>query len=191
MNKKAMEKKFAEQASGEMDEAQALGRDGEKQGEPLARRISGNEAIQIEPLDKAGMEARKTTTRMGLIGQYQLDSAFIGVAKLAMILGRSPSAIYADMRAGRFFLPYRLFNKTPMICVDDLVAWFASGSDVVPAFGSKPEPREARSPSDAADGAKRALSLEEVNAAVEKVADDAMRAAGIDPSKRRRRRQRP
>ena len=121
---------------------------------------------------------------MWLVARYKLDSALIGVSQLAMILGRSPSAIYADIRAGRFVLPYRYFNKTPMVCIDDLVEWYCSASRVVPAFGARPEFPAAQ---ELDDGDGRALSRDEVNAAIEKAADDACRAMGVDPSSRRRR----
>lgn len=137
-----------------------------------------------DPTGQVDSAARKTTVRMRLIAQYKLNSAFIGVSQLATILGRSTSAIYADIRAGRFMLPYRYFNKTPMVCIDDLVEWYCSASRVVPAFGARPE---FPAPTEGEDGGGRALSWDEVNAAIDKAADDASRAVGVDPSSRRRR----
>lgn len=126
--------------------------------------------------------------RSRLIAQYGLGSEYIGVSKLGEILGLSPSAIYGHMRAGRFFLPYRLFNAAPKIFIDDLVEWHWSGRGVVPAYGEKPWRETSREHEAGTGDAGRGLTKSEVNEAVDKAANDALRSMGIDPSKRRRRR---
>lgn len=75
--------------------------------------------------------------RARLSAQYRLDSEYLSVGQIARILGLSPSAIHADMRSGRFFLPYRLFDLAPKIFIDDLVEWRCSGHGVVPACCGK------------------------------------------------------
>lgn len=136
--------------------------------------------------------ARRVWARKHLIATYKLDSAFIGVTQLALLLGIAPSTIYTHMRAGRFFLPYRLFNATPKVCIDDLIEWYCSGESVVPAYGAKPARFPKPFQEDASDEHpgeqfKRGLSREEVNAAMDKAADDALRALGIDPASKRKR----
>jgi len=145
-------------------------------------------SAQSTPLDGAPDAAAlaRENHRSRLVAQYNLESEYIGVVKLARILGLSASAIYSLIRAGRFFLPYRLFNAAPKIFIDDLVEWHCSGQGVVPAFGAKPSLETAVDDEDGAGGKGRALSRAEVNEAVEKAAEHAMRSMGIDPSARRR-----
>lgn len=66
-----------------------------------------------------------------LMARLGVDAALIGVPKLARILGIAPSTIYAYMRSGRFFMPYRLVNGSPMVRVDDLIDWYASADGEV------------------------------------------------------------
>jgi hypothetical protein len=122
--------------------------------------------------------------RVRLIARYQLDSEYIGVTQLGLILGMSPSSIYAHIRAGTFFLPYRLFNATPKIFIDDLVEWHCSGVGVAQAFAPRPEKRQAPIVNGVGQEV-RALSRQELNEAVDQAAAHALRSMGIDPSSRR------
>ncbi|MGF6273872.1 hypothetical protein ABIB38_002250 [Massilia sp. UYP11] len=160
--------------------------------DPQEREAEAGHAADASPVQNpsetpnvAGM-AQRDRYRAKLIAQYKLDSEYIGVSQLARILGISPSAIYGHMRSGRFFLPYRMFNAAPKIFIDDLVEWHCSGRGVVPAFGAKPWRELAGDDQEGDGGEGRALSKAEVDAAVHKAADDAMRSMGIDPSSRRR-----
>jgi hypothetical protein len=156
--------------------------------EELARPCCSSEAEpNAAPAEADGNPLERYRAR--LAAQYGLDCEYIGVSQLAQILGVSPSAIYGHMRAGRFFLPYRMFNAAPKIFIDDLVAWQCSGSGVVPAFGPKPR-RDAPAREDD-DWRGKSLTQTEVDAAVNQAADDALRSMGIDPSKRRRKRRAP
>lgn len=132
--------------------------------------------------DLASVASRAEKLRGRLIARYQLDSEYIGVTQLGLILGMSPSSIYAHIRAGTFFLPYRLFNATPKIFIDDLVEWHCSGVGVAPAFAPKPEKRQAPN---VGGQEVRALSRQEINDAVDQAAAHALRSMGIDPSSRR------
>jgi predicted DNA-binding transcriptional regulator AlpA len=135
-------------------------------------------------------EDQMRAMRMWYVTRFKLTSAFLGVSQLATILGMASSTIYTLMRAGRFFLPYRMMNASPRVWIDDLVAWHLSEVGAAQAFGQKPSRRRAASVvADAAgaDAGSRALSRAQVDAAVSKAADDALRAAGIDPLARRRR----
>ncbi len=136
-----------------------------------------------------GARCNIEAAREALSRRHGLRSEFVGVGKLSKILGIAPATIYGHMRTGRFFLPYRLFNVSPMVSLDDLARWYGSEAGVVPAFGAKP----ARKPAwmredDDHEGREegRGLTQAEVNAEIEKAAAAAMREMGLEPSKRRR-----
>lgn len=78
------------------------------------------EAVEHE-LDKAA--ARKAEIRAALVRDFHVEAAFVGVPKLARILGLAPSTIYAHVRAGVFFIPHRMMNTTTMFLLDDVVDW--------------------------------------------------------------------
>jgi predicted DNA-binding transcriptional regulator AlpA len=59
-----------------------------------------------------------------LSSRFQIDALLVPVPKLARALGLSPSTVYAYMRQGTFFLPFRMVNTTPMVRLDDLVDWY-------------------------------------------------------------------
>ncbi len=122
--------------------------------------------------------ARKTYVRMMLIHQFHLESAFIGVPKLAAILGVSPSTVWGYMREGKFFIPYRMFNKTPMVCVDDLVDWYCAPQDVI---AQRPAPILAR-PAVPIEGD---ACLGKREADVEDAVARALASIGIDPKSKR------
>jgi len=169
-----------QEGEGERASVVAFARDGEAR----ARSELSDSAIDAE---------RMRAMRMWYVGRFKLTSAFLGVSQLANILGMAPSTIYSLIRAGRFFLPHRMMNASPRVWIDDLVAWHLSGEGPAAALGREPsKPREAPANPDAEGEGKggRALTRAEVNAAVSKAADDALRAAGIDPATRRRRKAR-
>ena len=170
----------------DQDQGKGLGVDPQERGAEAGHAADASPTPNpSETPNVAGM-AQRDRYRAKLIAQYKLDSEYIGVSQLATILGLSPSAIYGHMRTGRFFLPYRMFNAAPKIFIDDLVEWHCSGRGVVPAFGSKPWRETVRDEEGDEGSEGRALSREEVNAAIDKAADDAMRSMGIEPRKRRR-----
>lgn len=73
----------------------------------------------------------RNSTLETLMTRLGVEAALIGVPKLARILGIAPSTIYAYIRSGRFFMPYRLVNGSPMVRVDDLIQWYASADGEV------------------------------------------------------------
>lgn len=184
--RRGQEQKQGQDRDHGQEQGQGLARDPQEIGPEAGRAADAAPALNpFEAPNVAGV-AQRDRYRAKLIAQYKLDSEYVGVSQLARILGLSSSAIYGHMRGGRFFLPYRMFNAAPKIFIDDLVEWHCSGKGVVPAFGAKP----CREPAGDGDegGEGRALSKAEVDAAVHKAADDAMRSMGIDPCKRGRRR---
>lgn len=91
----------------------------------------GDDGQATASISRVDMEAAKRThVRMTLVQQFHVESAFIGVPKLATILGLSPSTVWGYMREGKFFIPYRMFNKSPMVCIDDLVEWYCAPDGV-------------------------------------------------------------
>jgi predicted DNA-binding transcriptional regulator AlpA len=81
------------------------------------------------PKGDAGLGGAEIAAMQSLMARLGLDSALVGVPKLARLLGMGASTLYAYIRVGTFFLPYRLVNGTPMVRVDDVIAWYRdSGS---------------------------------------------------------------
>lgn len=71
-------------------------------------------------------QRRRAEVRAMLMSEFGIDSVFVGVPKLARILGLASSTIYGYMRRRVFFIPYRMINTTPMVRIDDLVHWYCS-----------------------------------------------------------------
>lgn len=121
---------------------------------------------------------RRLFIRMTLINDYRLSSAFIPVPKLALILGMSPSTIWSHMRQKRFPIPYRLFNTTPMVCIDDLVDWYCAKDDLI-IPDSAPAPRRSAKQEAEDEGRRRSAETEDLVA-------NALASLGINPRRRKR-----
>jgi len=81
---------------------------------------------------KAAAE-RRVECLDALMRRFGIDSALIGIPKLARALGMGSSTLYTYMRCGTFFMPYRMVNGTPMVKVDDFIDWYLSSEgDVRP-----------------------------------------------------------
>lgn len=74
------------------------------------------------------LEIEREALRERLRREFHITALFIPVKTVAAVLGLSASTIYAYIRTGEFFLPYRLINKTPMVALDDLVNWCLQSS---------------------------------------------------------------
>lgn len=122
--------------------------------------------------------SRRLFIRMTLINDYRLSSAFIPVPKLALILGISPSTIWSHMRQQKFPIPYRMFNTTPMVCIDDLVDWYCAKDDLIFPDETPPTTRSAKN--EAEDERRRR------DAETDDIVANALASLGIDPSRRRR-----
>ena len=84
-----------------------------------------------------------------LAREFNIDAALVGVPKLSRVIGLSPSTIYAHMRAGKFPIRYRVINKTPLVSLDDLAAWYCQPSpDLAPPEPLPPTERCMPSPED-------------------------------------------
>lgn len=91
--------------------------------------------VQFDPA-----EARKSAVRAALLRDFHIEAAFVGVPKLARILGLAPSTIYAHVRAGVFFIPHRMMNTTTMFLVDDVVDWICREPERARPAAVAPEP---------------------------------------------------
>lgn len=91
--------------------------------------------VEEEILQDGGQapSAQKIECLDTVMRRFGIDSALIGVPKLARALGMGASTIYTYMRVGTFFMPYRMVNGTPMVKVDDFIDWYInSDGDVRP-----------------------------------------------------------
>jgi hypothetical protein len=86
-----------------------------------------------QPTEEQAFDAKAKAVgeaRAWLAGAFCIESAFIGVPKLSRILGIATTTIHGYLRAGTFFIPCRLFNKTPMFSLDDVARWYVAGGEV-------------------------------------------------------------
>lgn len=91
------------------------------------------EQSTIKPTEEQAFDAKSkavSEARAWLASAYCIESAFLGVPKLTRILGISTTTIHRYLRAGTFFIPCRLFNKTPMFSLDDVARWYLAGGEV-------------------------------------------------------------
>jgi hypothetical protein len=70
--------------------------------------------------------AERDRARDMLAARYGIKSAFVRVGCLAEVLGMAEPTIYAHMRTGAFFMPFRRLNSTPVVKLDDLVEWYCA-----------------------------------------------------------------
>lgn len=89
---------------------------------------SNDHPIEAQALDAKGQAVGEA--RAWLASAFCIESAFIGVPKLSRILGIATTTIHGYLRAGTFFIPCRLFNKTPMFSLDDVARWYVGGGAV-------------------------------------------------------------
>lgn len=145
--------------------------------DPAAQWVEGGEA---SPGDEGVTRLARPTdwTRERLAKEYGLTAAFVGVAKLAAVLGIAPSTIYGHMRAGRFFLPYRMLNASPMVRVDDLADWLGSPDGVVAPGEARLGRRRAGRPSEEGESSAK---HGESDARVDKIVAAALRSMGMEP----------
>lgn len=128
----------------------------------------------------ARRERRRDAVRARIVQDFHVESAFVGVPKLSKILGLAPATIYGYMRQGKFFIPYRMFNTSPMVSLEDLVDWHCSGEGVEPAAGAAPV-----APEPPRRGPKPSGAPIDPEAEADRIVAEALAAVGVDPSSRR------
>ena len=105
------------------------------------RSIRERESRMNDKLDDGcSNQGRRAASMESLLLRHGIESALVGVPKLARVLGMGASTIYTYIREGRFFLPYRMVNATPMVKVDDLVEWYLSADGEVSPSKQAPLP---------------------------------------------------
>jgi hypothetical protein len=125
--------------------------------------------------------SRRAWVRTTLIQEYRLASALIGVPKLALIMGLSPSTIWSHMRQRKFPIPYRMVNTTPMVGIDDLVDWYCARDDLIFPAEADAEPTLRASPRDKAEEERKRRDDD-----TDAIVNDALAKLGIPPRRRRR-----
>lgn len=164
-----------EEAAREVARAGQDANDGQRPSAPTP--VAGSGVEKDAAFD--AQARRRLFIRMTLISDYRLSSAFISVPKLALILGMSPSTIWSHMRQKKFPIPYRMFNTTPMVCIDDLVDWYCDKDDLI--LPDETEGRLALAKPDA-DEERRRLEDE-----TDGIVANALASLGIAPRRRRHR----
>lgn len=61
-----------------------------------------------------------------LLTRHGIDTAMISIPKVARVLGYAPATLYGYIKAGSFFLPYRVVQGSPMVAADDFLDWCSS-----------------------------------------------------------------
>jgi DNA-binding CsgD family transcriptional regulator len=125
--------------------------------------------------------SRRAWVRATLIQEYRLASALIGVPKLALIMGLSPSTIWSHMRQRKFPIPYRMVNTTPMVGIDDLVDWYCARDDLIFPAEADAEPTLRASPRDEAEEERKRRDDD-----TDAIVNEALAKLGIPPRRRRR-----
>lgn len=76
------------------------------------------------------METIQSSTKEMLKDKFEIDGPFVKVMQLSAVLGVDSSTIYRAIRAGRFMIPHHLILSSPVVKLDDFVAWYDQGANV-------------------------------------------------------------
>lgn len=148
-------------------------------------RCSSNEDAGTGTLSLAATEqAERMRVKLMLVRDFKVQSAFINVTKLAQILGISPSTIWRQMRNRQFFIPYQIFNFTPMVCIDDLIEWYCSRHRLSVQEAAEIEERE-RDEKEETSHARRMKDEARSRARAATIVEDAMAALGLAGNSKR------
>lgn len=109
-----------------------------------------------------------------LLTRHGIDTAMISIPKVARVLGYAPATLYGYIKAGSFFLPYRIVQGSPMVAADDFLDWCSSREcEVSPQAPAKqqeesevdlPETRGRRSVDERRDDAEKIRAKMEARA---------------------------
>jgi predicted DNA-binding transcriptional regulator AlpA len=70
------------------------------------------------------MEEDQIKTMAMLKERFGIVGPFVRVMQLAAVLGVDSSSIYRAMKEGRFMMPYQMIMASPVVKLDDFVAWY-------------------------------------------------------------------
>ena len=76
------------------------------------------------------MQTVQSSTKEMLKEKFGIEGPFVKVMQLSAVLGVDSSTIYRAIRAGRFMIPHHLILSSPVVKLDDFVAWYDKGTTV-------------------------------------------------------------
>ena len=76
------------------------------------------------------MEDEQVSVRVMLKEKFGIVGPFVKVMQLSAVLGVDASTIYRAMRAGRFMIPHTMIMASPVVKLDDFVAWFIKSNPI-------------------------------------------------------------
>lgn len=99
-----------------------------REGITVASAMNGERAewVKVHP-DRTREELARRSCLDMLMERFGIDAALVSVPKLAKAIGMSRSAIYASLKADKFFISHRMVGQSPMFTVDDVVSWYRGG----------------------------------------------------------------
>lgn len=132
-------------------------------------------AVNNTESDQSGISRRERFQL--LLTRHGIDTAMISIPKVARVLGYAPATLYGYIKAGSFFLPYRIVQGSPMVAADDFLDWCSSRAcEVSPQAPAKqqdeesevdlPETRGRRSVDERSDDAEKIRAKMEARASV-------------------------
>ena len=98
-------------------------------------------AVNNTESDQSGISRRERFQL--LLTRHGIDTAMISIPKVARVLGYAPATLYGYIKAGSFFLPYRIVQGSPMVAADDFRDWCSSREcEVSPQAPAKQQEEE-------------------------------------------------
>ena len=76
--------------------------------------------------------------------KFGIDAPLVSLAQVAKVLGMSRQWVYAQIKAGEFFLPLRMAGATPLVPVDALIDWYLGRPGVFGSVAVQAAPRAAK-----------------------------------------------
>lgn len=80
-----------------------------------------------------------------MMANFGVDAALVSVPKLSKVLGIAPSTLYGYIKSGKFFMPHRMVNQSPMVTIDDLIDWYQGRGEEAVLSHSTPDRGESPS----------------------------------------------
>nr|WP_151201351.1 hypothetical protein [Herbaspirillum sp. B39] len=71
-------------------------------------------------------DARAEFIHQKILKKFGSIPLLIRVNVVSEILGVPSRRLYDQIRTGKFFLPYRLINRCPMVEAEDLISWYSN-----------------------------------------------------------------
>ena len=157
-----------------MEKMAAMGSDEARRAREDAARSGDAARAEAE----RNLAERRERAMAMMMREFRIEAALVDVPKLARIVGLASSTLYGYIRAGVFFIPYRLVNGRPLVTLDDLVDWYCSGAGMEPVSGpALPDSRPI--------GRRRAPEPAFTPKTTAEIVAEAKAALGMEPKPRR------